>query len=71
MVKVNQKEGRLNFSLMDAEVMNSLDLIFICVGTPDDGTGKTSLEQIDNAISFIIENVHDKKILVISVAIKS
>ena len=64
-VKLNRKKNRLNFSLMNEETLNRVDLIFICVGTPDDGTGKTNLGQINDAVSFIIEKLREKKIIII------
>ena len=65
MVSLNRKEGKLSFSLMNKEKINNVDMIFICVGTPDDGTGKTSMNQIDNAIDFVIKNLTEEKIIVI------
>ena len=64
-VKHNVSEGRLSFSLINEDVINDFDFLFVCVGTPDDGTGNTDLTQLYSFIEFLNENSKKESILVI------
>ena len=64
-VKKNYSNGSLKFSLPNKKLLNDVDIIFVCVGTPDDGSGKTDLSQLNSFIDFFFEHVTNEKILVL------
>ena len=65
LVERNVKNERISFtSDLKAAVENSL-VIFIAVGTPDDGSGKTDLSQIEEVAQSLAEIVDDYKVIVI------
>jgi UDPglucose 6-dehydrogenase len=65
MIKRNVSANRLKFSILDETSLNEFDAIFVSVGTPDDGSGKTDLTQVKNAVNYIVKNVTSPKIIVI------
>ena len=48
--------GKLTFS-SDFREIKEYDAIFICVGTPDDGEGKSNLTYLNDVVSEICENI--------------
>jgi UDPglucose 6-dehydrogenase len=61
----NVKNGRLSFtSDLKMAVERSL-VIFIAVGTPDDGTGQPDLSQVEGVAKELAEIIDDYKVLVI------
>ncbi len=65
MIIRNINEGRLNFSSLEEADLDKYSAIFISVGTPDDGSGKTDLRQVHNAVDYIKGNVKTPKIIII------
>ncbi|MBK57183.1 MAG: UDP-glucose 6-dehydrogenase [Flavobacteriaceae bacterium] len=61
----NIQEGRLTFSTLDEAKLEQYCAIFISVGTPDDGSGKTDLGKVYDAFNYIKENVKTSKIIII------
>jgi UDPglucose 6-dehydrogenase len=65
LVERNVKNERLSFTdNLKAAVENSL-VSFIAVGTPDDGTGKTDLSQIEEVAQSLGEIIDEYKVIVI------
>jgi len=64
LVERNVKNGRLSFTTdLKMAVENSL-VIFIAVGTPDDGQGKTDLSQVEDVAKRLAEAIDDYKVIV-------
>ena len=64
LVERNVKNGRLSFTTdLKMAVENSL-VIFIAVGTPDDGQGKTDLSQVEDVAKRLAEAIDDYKVMV-------
>ncbi len=59
------KTSNLNFSLVNEDLLDGFEAIFISVGTPDDGSGKTDLSQVKSALDFVIKKSEKKKIIII------
>jgi UDPglucose 6-dehydrogenase len=65
LVAKNVKNGRLSFTTdMKASVRQSL-VIFIAVGTPDDGQGQPDLSQVEAVARELAEAIDDYKVIVI------
>ncbi|MDD5154050.1 MAG: UDP-glucose/GDP-mannose dehydrogenase family protein [Desulfovibrionales bacterium] len=65
LVSKNVKNGRLSFTTdMKTSVRQSL-VIFIAVGTPDDGQGQPDLSQIEAVAKGLAEAIDDYKVIVI------
>lgn len=65
LVERNVKNGRLSFTTdLKMAVENSL-VIFIAVGTPDDGQGKTDLSQVEDVAKRLAQAIDDYKVIVI------
>ena len=47
--------GKLLFTSSSKEPLKDPDIIILCVGTPDDGTGATSLKAIESCAKIISE----------------
>ena len=63
-VERNVKNGRLSFTTdLKMAVENSL-VIFIAVGTPDDGQGKTDLSQVEDVAKRLAQAIDDYKVIV-------
>ena len=57
--------GMLNFTNSPNEAIQQAEVIIICVGTPDDGTGATNLKAIENCAKTIAEiSDHNLTILI-------
>lgn len=65
MIVRNMQKGRLSFSTLDEAKLEHYNVIFISVGTPDDGSGKTDLGKVYDAIDYLKENVKTSKIIII------
>lgn len=64
LVERNVKNGRLSFTTdLKMAVENSL-VIFIAVGTPDDGQGKTDLSQVEDVAKRLAQAIDDYKVIV-------
>jgi UDPglucose 6-dehydrogenase len=64
LVERNVKNGRLSFTTdLRMAVENSL-VIFVAVGTPDDGQGKTDLSQVEGVAKRLAEVIDDYKVIV-------
>ena len=64
LVERNVKNGRLSFTIdLKTAVENSL-VIFIAVGTPDDGQGKTDLSQVEDVAKRLAQAIDDYKVIV-------
>jgi UDPglucose 6-dehydrogenase len=52
-----------NFHIADSmiQIVNSCDIIFLCVGTPQDQNGRADLSQVKSALNEIIENNETSK----------
>lgn len=65
LVAKNVKNGRLSFTTdMKTSVRQSL-VIFIAVGTPDDGQGQPDLSQVEAVARELAEAIDDYKVIVI------
>jgi len=65
LVERNVKNGRLSFTTdLKMAVENSL-VIFVAVGTPDDGQGKTDLSQVEDVAKRLAQAIDDYKVIVI------
>ena len=65
LVERNVKNERISFtSDLKSAVENSL-VIFVAVGTPDDGSGETDLSQIEEVAQSLGEIVDDYKVIVV------
>ena len=65
LVQRNVKNGRLSF---DSNLKTAVDrslVIFVAVGTPDNGQGQTDLSQVEEVAQSLGEIIDDYKILVI------
>src|SRR4030043_555616 len=65
LVQRNVKNGRLSF---DSNLKTAVDrslVIFVAVGTPDNGQGQTDLSQVEEVAKSLGEIIDDYKILVI------
>ena len=56
---------RLTFTSNVAEAVENSDLIFICVGTPQDQDGSANLDYIFSAAKAIGESLNDYKIIIV------
>ena len=64
LVERNVKNGRLSFTTdLRMAVENSL-VIFVAVGTPDDGQGKTDLSQVEDVAKRLAQAIDDYKVIV-------
>ena len=64
LVERNVKNGRLSFTTdLKTAVENSL-VIFVAVGTPDDGQGKTDLSQVEDVAKRLAQAIDDYKVIV-------
>ena len=64
LVKVNMKEGRLEFSDDIAYGVKKSEVIFICVGTPPKEDGSADLTAIENVAKEIGANLNNYKLIV-------
>ncbi len=64
MVRTNLSKGRLRFSVDIAEAVRSSSIIFIAVGTPQDGDGSADVSAVLDVADKIGEYMNDYKIVV-------
>ena len=63
--RANVKKGRLTFSSdLDAGPSGKPDVIFVCVGTPQQDDGSADMSQIEEVSRLIAENLNDYKVVV-------
>ncbi len=60
----NIKEGRLSFTDDVKSAVNFSDIVFICVGTPQNGNGEADLSQVENVIKSIAEYMDSYKLII-------
>ena len=65
-IKESVKEGRLHFST-DYSSVNSSDIVFICVGTPENSDGSANLDYIFGAVRNFIGSIHGEHKCVLTV----
>jgi UDPglucose 6-dehydrogenase len=53
LLEANLRAGRLTFTLSPEEAMRTSDIVFLCVGTPEQPDGKADLSQIDEVVRTI------------------
>jgi UDPglucose 6-dehydrogenase len=53
----NANAGRLTFSVVDPQVIQGAQLIFVCVGTPADETGRSDLRYVEAAATDIADAI--------------
>ncbi len=64
MLKKNIKAGKIEFSDDMDKRIDFSDVIFLCVGTPQDETGKADLSQVEEASRQIAKNMKSYKLLI-------
>jgi UDPglucose 6-dehydrogenase len=64
LIKVNRREGRLEFSEDISYGVKKSEIIFICVGTPPKEDGGADLTAIENVAKEIGANLDDYKLIV-------
>ena len=64
MIKSNVKENRLNFTLDAKDAIQNSDVVFIAVGTPDRGDGKTDLSYVLGVAKTIGQNINSYKVVI-------
>ena len=57
--------GNLKFTTNSKETIQSSDIIFITVGTPNSDNGQTDLSYVKSAVGSIVGNLNRDKIVVI------
>ena len=57
LLRRNAAEGRLQFTTDAATAVRESDVVFICVGTPQKGTGESDLRYVVNAAKTVAENI--------------
>ncbi len=63
-VEKNVKEGRLTFTTNIGDGIRDAEIVFICVGTPQDDTGAADLSYVWGAAEEIGKNLNGYKIIV-------
>lgn len=64
LIKDNIIRGKLSFTKDLDEVIDRVDVIFICVGTPEGKKGRVDLSQVDSVIDTLIDfKINDKVIV--------
>lgn len=64
MVEENVRRKRLSFSLSIKEAVNKAEVIFISVGTPDQGDGEADLTGIEKVASEIAKGLREYRLIV-------
>lgn len=65
LVTRNIKNGRLAFTSILKEAVSRSLVVFIAVGTPDNGQGQTDLSQVEEVANDLIPIIDDYKVLVL------
>jgi len=63
-LKKNLKKGTLRFSPDLGKTIQACDVIFVCVGTPQDEEGRADMSQIEEVSRMIAENLNSYKVVV-------
>ena len=63
-MRKNLDKGRLTFTSNVVEAVQSTDLIFVCVGTPQREDGKADLSQVEEVARLVAENLKGYKLVV-------
>ena len=63
-LKANLKKGNLSFSTDLNKTIQSCDVIFVCVGTPQREDGSADMSQIEEVSRMIAENLNSYKLVV-------
>jgi UDPglucose 6-dehydrogenase len=66
LIKKNLSKGNLHFSSSYEESLSSCDVIFICVGTPENADGSSNLSYIEKAVDSIAEVLYSQEKTLIS-----
>jgi len=64
LVRKNTAGGRLDFNADVGETIGRSDVIFVCVGTPQDEAGRADMSQIEEVSRMIAENLTGYKLVV-------
>lgn len=64
LLKANLKKGNLSFSTDLSKTIQSCDVIFVCVGTPQREDGSADMSQIEEVSRMIAENLNNYKLVV-------
>ena len=64
LLKTNLKKGNLSFSTDLNKTIQSCDVIFVCVGTPQREDGSADMSQIEEVSRMIAENLNSYKLVV-------
>jgi UDPglucose 6-dehydrogenase len=64
LLKKNLKKGSLSFSTDLDKTIQSCDVIFVCVGTPQREDGSADMSQIEEVSRMIAENLNSYKLVV-------
>ncbi len=64
LLKANLKKGNLSFSTDLDNTIQSCDVIFVCVGTPEREDGSADMSQIEEVSRMIAENLNNYKLVV-------
>ncbi len=65
LVEQNQEEGRIEFTTNSKEGVRKSDVIFICVGTPQNHNGSADLTYVMSAAEDIGNYIDDDKVVVV------
>ncbi len=58
------KQGKIHFTDEIKEGINFSDVVFLCVGTPQEDTGKADLSQIEESSKDIAHNMNSYKLII-------
>ncbi len=64
LVQKNHLSGNLNFTSSYTTGCNKADVFFICVDTPDDGSGKPNLTNLNRVIESLSNNIKSDAVVV-------
>lgn len=64
LLQKNIKNGRLNFTNSLKEALDFSDVIFICVGTPQDEDGTADLSYVEEVIKEISTHIYSYKLII-------
>jgi UDPglucose 6-dehydrogenase len=64
LLKRNMASGRLSFVSDVGRAIREADVIFVCVGTPQDEEGRADMSQIEEVSRMIAENLNGYKLVV-------
>jgi len=64
LLRANLKRGRISFSSDLSKTIQSSDVIFVCVGTPQNEDGSADMSQIEEVSRIVAENLNNYKLVV-------